>query len=100
MMIPPGVDGPTMSGPSVVGAMATGTPSATFGGGGAMASTNSFGGGGGVILPNARCFGAGAVRCFVLVSSALVRSPGERSDIMAMKLLAAAMPGMLDSTPR
>ncbi len=44
-----------------------------------------------------RRVGRGA--CFVLVSSPLVRSPGERSAIMAMKLFAASMPGKLASTP-
>jgi hypothetical protein len=87
------------SGPSVVGAAIANGTSVTFGGGGAMASTNSLGGAGGVTLPSARCFGA-AVRCFVLVSSALVRFPGERSDIIAMKLFAVSMPGKFDSTPR
>jgi hypothetical protein len=100
MTTPPGKDGPMSNGPIVAGAAAANGTSATFGGGGAMASTNSFGGGGGVILPKARCFGAGAARCFVLVNSAVVRSPGDRSAIIAMKLFAAAMPGMLDSTPR
>ena len=100
MTIPPGVDGAMSSGPSVVGAMASDTPSATFGGGGAIASTNSLGGGAGVILPSARCFGAATERCFVRLSSALVRSPGERSDIIAMKLFAASTPGIFDSMPR
>jgi hypothetical protein len=101
MAIPPGVDGVMSKGPSVVGAaMASGAISVIFGGGGAMASTNSLGGAGGVILPNARCFGGAAARFLVLVSSALVRSPGERSAIIARKLLADETPGIVDSTPR
>lgn len=100
MTIPPGVSGVISIGPiEVTGARAIGA-SPILGGGGTNASTSSFGGVGFVTLPKARCFGAGAARCFVLVSSALVRSPGDLSVIIAKKLFAAATPGKEFSTPK
>lgn len=102
MTIPPpppgGGGGVRRSGPSEA-TVATGGSSAIVGSGGAMASRNSLGGSGFVILPNARWCGAGAARCLVLVSSALVRSPGDRSPIIERKLLAACTPGSAASTP-
>ena len=69
--------------------------SAMFGRGGAIAATNSFGSSGFATFGSARIFGAAMASFldFVLVSSAFVRSPGDRSVIIARKLLALSSPG-------
>ncbi len=93
---PPPGGGGTSNGPRLAIAGANCAGSSSFGGGGAIASTNSFGGSGLVIFPSARSFGAATLLCLSLVSSPLVRSPGERSAIMARKLLADSKPGIDD----